>query len=172
VIVQDFDSTNYHYGDDFVQGFVGIVPRSLWPDKPEAINLGIWFRDTYMPGKSGKPITAIGGWWLNFGYLGVILGLAFSGFMGRVVWEYVRGSGYRPWAVLFYITIFFNITSWGVLTTVTPMAIVLWVVPFLVIFKLVLVRPEGSAVVVAPAEPPPDNLRRLPVPASDRGGPT
>jgi len=134
VVIQDFNTSNFHYGSDFLVGLKGVVPRSLWPDKPEAINLGIWFRDTYLPGKSGKPITAIGGWFINFGYLGVILGLMLSGFVCRVLWEYMRCASFRPWTVLFYVAVFFNVTSWGVITTTMPMAIILWVVPLLVLF--------------------------------------
>lgn len=145
VIVQDFDVTNFHYGDDFYRGLVGIVPRSLWPDKPARITVGQWFTERYYPGKpSGRPITAVGAYYLNFGWVGVVVGMLLSGFFGRVLWNYLAGSGFHPWAVVFYLAALFKITSWGMLTTTMPTAVILTLVPLWIVHAFTTARPRAT----------------------------
>lgn len=67
-------------GEDFYNGVVGVVPRALWSGKPEAIPPGNWFRRVYEPRKvNGWPMGAGALWYLNFGWLGLLLGGLFSG---------------------------------------------------------------------------------------------
>ena len=70
----------YRYGEDFVVGLLGLVPRFLWEGKPAAIAPGVWFRQAYEPEKvNGWPMGAAGLWYLNFGILGLVLGGMLSG---------------------------------------------------------------------------------------------
>lgn len=71
----------YRNGQDFTNGVAGLVPRLLWEDKPTDIVPGKWFRQVYEPRKiNGWPMGAGALWYLNFGWLGLILGGIFSGF--------------------------------------------------------------------------------------------
>jgi oligosaccharide repeat unit polymerase len=145
VIVQDYDVTSFHYGDDFYRGLIGVIPRSVWPGKPERITVGQWFTERYFPGKpSGRPITAVGGYYLNFGLVGVFVGMLLSGFFGRVLWNYLSGSGYHPWSVVIYLAALFKITSWGMITTTMPMAIVLTFVPLWFVHALTTERRRAA----------------------------
>jgi oligosaccharide repeat unit polymerase len=145
IIVQDYDVTNYHYGDDFYRGLIGVVPRSIWPNKPERITVGQWFTERYFPGKpSGRPITAVGGYYLNFGLVGVFVGMLLSGFFGRILWNYLAGAAFHPWAVVIYLAALFKITSWGMITTTMPMAIVLTFVPLWFVHALTTERRRAT----------------------------
>jgi hypothetical protein len=70
----------FRYGEDFSVGFLGLVPRAVWAEKPDAIAPGRWFRQVYEPDKiNGWPMGAAGLWYLNFGLPGVVLGAMLSG---------------------------------------------------------------------------------------------
>ena len=130
VIVQDFDTHNFTYGESFYRGIVGVIPRSIWPEKPERITVGQWFTGRYFPGKpSGKPITALGDYYLNFGLVGVFIGMLLSGFWGRVAWNHLAGSGMHPWAVVIYLVTLFKLTSWGMIIATLPSAIIITYIP-------------------------------------------
>ena len=73
-------------GQDFRDGALGVVPRFLWAGKPDNTAPGKWFRQVYEPEKvNGWPMGAAALWYLNFGWLGVVLGGLLSGlFLGAV----------------------------------------------------------------------------------------
>lgn len=146
VIVQDFDITNYTYGDDFYRGLIGVIPRAIWPDKPERITTGQWFTERYFPGKpSGRPITTVGIYYLNFGYVGVFLGMLISGAFCRILWHYLKGVNYRPWPVILYLTFMFRILSWGTLTPTLPMDLILVFMPIYLAYHLTTTRAAGPS---------------------------
>lgn len=154
VIVQDFDITNYTYGDDFYRGLIGVIPRSIWPNKPERITTGQWFTERYFPGKpSGRPITTVGIYYLNFGYVGVFLGMLISGLFCRILWHYLKGARYQPWCVILYLIFMFKILSWGTLTPALPMDLILVFIPLYFAYHLTTTRRRTS--VRAPAAPAP-----------------
>lgn len=70
----------FRNGEDFFNGAVGVVPRAVWPEKPQAIAPGKWFRQVYEPQKvNGWPMGAAALWFLNFGWLGLVFGGFLSG---------------------------------------------------------------------------------------------
>lgn len=75
------EERDYRDGKDFTNGVAGLVPRALWDDKPTDIVPGKWFRQVYEPQKiNGWPMGAGALWYLNFGWLGLVLGGILSGF--------------------------------------------------------------------------------------------
>lgn len=135
VVLQDYDLDNYRWGEDYLTGLKGIVPRRIWKGKPTNISMGGWFRDTYMPEtEGGKPITAAGEWYINFGYLGVLMGFAIGAFFFRVVWEYVRRTEYGPWGTWLYVMCILNVVAWGVPAVNTFMNVLYWGVPTVVFY--------------------------------------
>ncbi len=69
-------------GEDFVNGTLGPVPRSLWPQKPDEITAGARFKRQLMPQSSGGwPPYGMNQWYMNFGWLGVIVGGVVTGLL-------------------------------------------------------------------------------------------
>ena len=67
-------------GTDFANGVLGVVPGVIWADKPRNIAAGSWFRQQYQPKiVNGWPMGAPALWYLNFSWLGVLLGGLVSG---------------------------------------------------------------------------------------------
>ncbi len=70
----------FRNGEDFKVGALGVVPRSIWPGKPQDVAPGSWFRQVYQPEKvNGWPMGAAALWYLNFGWPGLLLGGLLSG---------------------------------------------------------------------------------------------
>lgn len=78
---RDWPAVNdYRAGEDFARGAAGLVPRIVWPGKPETVVAGRWFRQVYQPNiVNGWPVGTPTLWWLNFGPLGVPIGGLVSG---------------------------------------------------------------------------------------------
>lgn len=118
-------------GEDFANAFLGLVPRALWPDKPQFINVGDWFAQVYKPGKvSGTPVTLLGEWFLNFGILGLVVGGTLSGSLYRGI--ILRYPDYRtnPLVFMTVISVVFNITAFGASNNL-PRKVVLFGAPLL-----------------------------------------
>jgi oligosaccharide repeat unit polymerase len=74
------------WGQDFYYGLLGVVPRALWSGKPPGNEIfpGAWFRKVYQPEMiNGWPFTTPGEWYVNFGFLGMLLG----GFLGGILYR-------------------------------------------------------------------------------------
>jgi hypothetical protein len=72
-------SFSYRNGLDFYNGAMGSIPRKLWPAKPDPLP-GKWFRQVYEPQvKNGWPVGTPTIWYLNFGWVGLIIGGIISG---------------------------------------------------------------------------------------------
>jgi hypothetical protein len=66
------------YGETFLRLITQFIPRTLWPNKP--YDLGTEIVGLYIQGSlSGMPPSFLGEMYMNFGYLGVIIG---SGILG------------------------------------------------------------------------------------------
>ena len=145
VITQDYDSVgDYHWGRDFYRGLIGVIPRAIWPGKPDQITTGSWFRAKYYPSwtEGGRPIGVIGEWYLNFGILGILFGCFFSGNLLRAFYDNIESSGGDPRAAFLYIIAFLYLSAWGVVTVTTAQNMIFWLVPFSVLF--LLIRKPGS----------------------------
>ncbi|GAA5141816.1 hypothetical protein GCM10023340_04170 [Nocardioides marinquilinus] len=132
-------------GEDFVTGFVALVPRLVWADKPDAIAPGRWFRQHYQPEKvNGWPMGAAGLWYLNFGWVGLLLGGLLSGLLlGAVAKEQRRrpDHGYNR-AVAVMVGVFVLGLGWD---SDSVVRIVIWVVPLWLVARYVSPRPAARA---------------------------
>jgi oligosaccharide repeat unit polymerase len=117
-------------GVDFLNGVVGVVPRSIWVGKPRNIAPGSWFREQYQPKVvNGWPMGAPALWYLDFGWLGVPIGGLLSGFaIGAISARQrrVANSGHNI-AVAAAAAVFVFGLGWDNQTLVY---IILWLVPF------------------------------------------
>ncbi|MEM6960112.1 MAG: O-antigen polymerase [Myxococcota bacterium] len=136
VVKQDFDYNNFLYGDFFVRGVIGLVPRTLWEEKPKTITSGNWFSETYLPGTAGKPFTGIGEWWINFGILGVFFGMTLSGLFCRIAWEWAKHRRNSSGCMLLYLVMILSMTSGGVIASNLPSMFVLTVAPLVLLNQI------------------------------------
>jgi hypothetical protein len=85
--LRDWPSTHpYRGGQDFLIGLEGIVPRILWPGKPADVRPGLTFRQNYEPNvANGWPLQAAGDWYLNLGFMGLVIGGLLSGALFSVL---------------------------------------------------------------------------------------
>lgn len=90
-------------GEDFVNGLFGLVPRSIWPDKPLLITPGAWL-GYYAYGRTdlGFPFTIPGVWFANFGIIGLIVGGALSGIAVRYAENLIRLNHGLKGSVLYF----------------------------------------------------------------------
>lgn len=99
--IRDYDLTaGLRWGEDFRAGLAAMIPRQIWPDRA-AFNPGVWFRQIYEPGTvNGWPITPIGEWLVNFGWLGVAAGGALSGYLLRAAQRVYDDLWRNPWSMV------------------------------------------------------------------------
>jgi hypothetical protein len=73
----------YRYGGEIAQGALGQVPRFVYPGKPDANDTSfrrlIW-GETF---KAGRPIGAVGEFYRDFGFAGIIIGALLLGVLAR-----------------------------------------------------------------------------------------
>jgi trans-aconitate methyltransferase len=87
--------------------FEGVVPRVLWPDKPN-IGIGFWFAIHYWGTPSGvlevpQTVSQPGELWIDFGAAGVIIGLALLGVWYRFLQAVLRPSASGTHVVAFTV---------------------------------------------------------------------
>lgn len=87
----------------------GVVPRVLWPEKPD-IGIGYWFAETYWGTPAGvkqvpQSVTHPAELWIDFGWFGVVLGLAILGIWYRFAYSALRPHDSGTGAVLYVIVL-------------------------------------------------------------------
>jgi hypothetical protein len=130
---RDWPATfSYRNGLDFYNGVMGSVPRKLWPDKPDPLP-GKWFRQVYEPQvKNGWPVGTPTIWYLNFGWIGLVIGGIISGaIVGWVARRYRAAprSGINI-AMTFNMMLFVLPLGW---VSQAPLLWLTWGVPMILI---------------------------------------
>ncbi|TIC79466.1 oligosaccharide repeat unit polymerase [Nocardioides sp. GY 10127] len=124
----------FRQGEDFIAGLLGPVPRLLWPEKPVP-NLGVWFRQVYEPqALNGWPVGSVGDWYLNFGFLGIVVGGAFSGILIGVLNSNFRNAGSQGINQVAIFVYALYIFPQGI-TANSPLQAVAWGVPLWLTMK-------------------------------------
>jgi len=96
------DEKDYEWGKTiYFTPISAFIPRLIWPGKPET-GLGEFFRDNYWLGTGGRiAVTQVGELYLNFGLIGILLGMGVLGIFHRAFYEYfIRNKNYN--ALIFY----------------------------------------------------------------------
>lgn len=119
---------DFRHGQDFINGLLSWIPRSIYPDK-ETFNIGPWFRRVYQPHIiNGWPVTTMGAWYVNFGYWGIFLGAALSGCVLRVFDLAFKGLKNDPWQAVIGVCLAIFMFEGGV-NTGFPQKVFLLILP-------------------------------------------
>lgn len=122
------------YGQTMTYMGYALIPRFLWPDKPD-VTRGGWF-DAYVgqaetPGSATTSLgmTATGELYWNFGTIGVLLGMLVIGLMEAELWRLAgpdpRGS---PVRMLLYVTQMLNMPNMPDAVTVVSGLVAAWLI--------------------------------------------
>ena len=99
IIDQVSEKEEYLNGQSYALFLFAPIPRLLWPDKP-SIRLGPYVAQDLLElgTNSGIPPSSIGEFYMNFGWLGVVLGMALLGAFAGRVWDRARRAEDRRFA--------------------------------------------------------------------------
>lgn len=124
------DFLKLRWGEDFYNGIVGVIPRMIWPEKPEVIAPGRWFRLFYQPSIiNGWPFTVVGEWFINFWYAGVAVGGALSAVVLRAVQTRYRDFRSNPYSLC--LTVIYGVSVFGSgIETRWAGSYILWSIPW------------------------------------------
>lgn len=132
-------------GEDFQKGLLGVIPRAVWRDKPTGIPPGKWFRQVYEPQKlNGWPMGAGALWYLNFGWIGLLLGGLISGLaIGTLAAAQRRRprSGFNT-GIAIIATIFVMPLGWD---NQVVMKFIIWLVPMWMLARYIAPRTKVAA---------------------------
>jgi oligosaccharide repeat unit polymerase len=129
LVLRDFDlEAGLRWGEDFWAGLAALAPRALWPDRPP-FNPGAWFRQLYEPEtQNGWPVTPIGEWLINFGWIGVAVGGAISGYLTRAAQQVYDDLWKNPWSMMMSFVVALFVIPGGV-NSGTPQSFMLMILP-------------------------------------------
>jgi oligosaccharide repeat unit polymerase len=97
------DRHEFLWGSSFAYLLVHPIPRSLWPEKPEAPIVGITrltLGDAAV--QSGVAYPNIGEFYANFGVAGIVIGMWLFGIVMRCSYEYMKRYSDNDWARVAY----------------------------------------------------------------------
>jgi hypothetical protein len=107
----------YQNGLTFQSLLFGWIPRAIWPGKPE-INLGGYMMRAILGSRSvtNAGLTSLGDFYLNFGLVGIVLGMFALGTFRRAVYVYAKRSNENMfystiWIFLLFVTLVFGFES-------------------------------------------------------------
>lgn len=99
----------YHNGSTFLQFFYMFIPRAFWAEKPLPIAYTVNQMFTQSPNPSGTPFTILGELYLNFGILGIILGMILFGLFFKSIYCYFKNNNRNLASIIIYSYLFVNI---------------------------------------------------------------
>ena len=84
-IMDDIDSIGYQNGQTYANGFAGLIPSALWPDRP--LKLDLWYVKRYYPSLYDQGMTFAFSYsaegFLNFGWYGALITGLILGILAR-----------------------------------------------------------------------------------------
>ena len=129
---ENFDLSNYWGGKVYLNIFTQWIPRSLFPNKPpmddgmylynmmRGVSVTQNMPTVSLPYQTSVPFTLEGSLYVNFGWLGVILGCLFVGMLYQYVYKVMNECDYNIMTIFIYQTIIFEFTP-SVLHTTSPL---------------------------------------------------
>ena len=126
-------------GEDFYTGLVGIVPRALWPDKPQQITVGGKFKDFVSEGRGegAWPVFGLNQWYVNFGWPGVLFGGFLTGLILRLITNRYNDFRSNPYSLSFMIFLTILMVVPGGIDNLFLMRYILYVLPIFIFAYLI-----------------------------------
>lgn len=141
--------------ESFLVPIYSVAPRVLMPEKPEFFNSGRNAKEFYGWSYGGVSVTLLGSLYFAWGYVGIILGMAFIGGLLAYLVKQGRSSGiYSPnWLILF-VTLFILLMDVGVIfqaimSNVIRVTLILWLLYLLFPLVRANVRRRMSRILIA-----------------------
>jgi len=107
------DQQDYLYGKTYLPGVTSLIPRYFWPDKPSFDYYNEFGRATgFLPSWDTTTVifySSVGELYLNFGILGLVIGMLVYGVLFKALYATVGESGRSPSAVLLYSLVFLDL---------------------------------------------------------------
>lgn len=106
----------YLWGRSFLTFIFAPIPRTLWETKP-IVRIGHFVGTVIYqrPNESGVPPGLIGELYLNFGYVGIIVGMLILGLVLRIIYENhvksAKGLLSQLWYIIWAIVLLFTLLS-------------------------------------------------------------
>ena len=147
----DNEKIEYSYGYMFYLLLSGLVPRFILHDKPDT-SMGQWFTETLwnpdlaLTGYQSTALFIPGDLYLNYGVLGVVIGMFFYGLFLKLLYRSFFNSSYKAFAFvfvsssLFYFIVYeYTFASWILQLLRTFLLLVLYslVVKFICRIRLI-----------------------------------
>lgn len=145
VIILDLtpQTVPYQHGATFAQLLGQFIPRMIWPDKPPPFEYTLTRMVTGT--ESGSPFTIAGEFYLNFGPVGMLLGMVFFGVLCRTAYAYLRAYPDNAAVVLLYGVFFANLPHFYTRNFAPMMfAFLLFILPIGVALRLIAPARAGE----------------------------
>lgn len=124
LLIQNMSHLPYSYGVDFINGFLALVPRVLWPSKPIDLTVDIKFHDLFYPHDGvGWPIGSPAEFYWNFGDIGLIVGAILSAITFVAITRYFSNAMKDPYQYLLMYTFIMTVLQIGY-TALVPVHII------------------------------------------------
>ena len=146
-----FSKEEKMHGKTFIDLMYAIIPSNLYSDKPPVDDgVYIWNILNYNnvePGtpykymiKSSWPQKTMGNMYMNFGIIGVIIGMFILGIIQKIAFNIMKKSNYNLIGIIIYFTIIigFNITNLYIFQTIS--SIITISILFKLFFNIKLIR--------------------------------
>ncbi|MNM56709.1 hypothetical protein D3C81_678860 [compost metagenome] len=133
--MRTWDHQDLRLGEDFLNGIVALLPRAVWPGKPDTLYVDIWFKNLFEASRTGWPISPPGEWYLNFGWPGFILGGLVTGVALGLVRDKYRDASSNPFAFMVVFIVATRFIPLGV-TSSLPFFYITWVLQLMLIALL------------------------------------
>jgi hypothetical protein len=98
--MRTWDQQDLRLGEDFLNGIVALLPRAVWPGKPDTLYVDIWFKNLFEASRTGWPISPPGEWYINFGWPGFALGGLATGMVLGLARDKYRDAASNPFAFM------------------------------------------------------------------------
>ncbi len=146
------DVWEFQQGSTFSAAIFSPIPRFIWQGKPAAFDKVAFGQQYFLTSvdnfTTATSPTVVGELYLNFGWYGIILGMAIYGCILRLTWEWYRNTGQSSGPLLILLLAWFNLLMIDGLFSDSIGSLPRQLVIILIVFRLIsrFVLPSGGRV--------------------------
>lgn len=147
LVTQDFlNPLASRNGDDFLNGLIMAIPRLVWPEKPESLLIGQWFRQWYEPDAvNGWTVGGPGEYLVNFGPMGLVIGGVIYGMLLMTAHNgFCKMGRQHPLSVMTSFVVVLIVVPEGSIIQLIP-RVILWVFPIWAVCVLSRIRSSSHS---------------------------